>query len=146
MAGYYRDPDATAKAIDAEGWLHTGDVGVQDEQGNLRITDRTKDMFVVGGYNAYPAEIEQVVMHHDAVSEVAVIGMPDERLGEVGRAYVVLRPGTDLSEDDLVAYCRERLANYKVPRSVVFAGSLPRNGMGKVDKLALREIAAQGSS
>jgi acyl-CoA synthetase (AMP-forming)/AMP-acid ligase II len=146
MAGYYRDPDATAKAIDAEGWLHTGDVGVQDIHGNLRITDRTKDMFVVGGYNAYPAEIEQVVMHHDAVSEVAVIGMPDDRLGEVGRAYVVLRPGTDVSEEDLLAYCREHLANYKVPRTVTFADSLPRNGMGKVDKVALRALATQGAS
>jgi acyl-CoA synthetase (AMP-forming)/AMP-acid ligase II len=145
MAGYYRDPVATAQAIDAQGWLHTGDIGVQDERGNLRITDRTKDMFVVGGYNAYPAEIEQVIMHHESVSEVAVIGVPDERMGEVGRAYVVLRPGARARAEELVEYCRLQLANYKVPRAVLFVDSLARNGSGKVDKIALRELAASES-
>jgi acyl-CoA synthetase (AMP-forming)/AMP-acid ligase II len=146
MAGYYENPTATAEAIDAQGWLHTGDVGVLDEQGNLKITDRTKDMFVVGGYNAYPAEIEQVIMQNDAVSEVAVIGVADERMGEVGRAYVVLRPNAQLDEQSLYEYCRERLANYKVPRTVMIVESLPRNGSGKVDKLTLRRTAAEAAN
>ncbi len=146
MVGYYNDPQSTAKAIDVEGWLHTGDIGLQDVHGNLTITDRTKDMFVVGGYNAYPAEIEQVVIAHDSVSDVAVIGVPDPRMGEVGRAYVVLRPGGQLSEDNLIAYCRDRIANYKVPRSLRVIESLPRTGTGKVDKVALRRLAAQEDS
>ena len=143
MLEYYENPEATAAAIDNDGWLHTGDVGVLDEVGNLRITDRTKDMFVVGGYNAYPAEIEQVIMHHDAVSEVAVIGVPDARMGEVGQAYVVIRHGTVTNEQELFNYCQSRLANYKVPRVVKFVESLPRNGSGKVDKLRIRQIAAE---
>jgi acyl-CoA synthetase (AMP-forming)/AMP-acid ligase II len=142
MAGYYQDPESTAEVIDRDGWLHTGDVGIQDEQGNLSITDRTKDMFVVGGYNAYPAEIEQVIMHHDAVSDVAVIGVPDARMGEVGQAYVVLRQRGGASERELLDYCRSHLANYKVPRTIEIVESLPRLGSGKVDKLALRRTAA----
>jgi acyl-CoA synthetase (AMP-forming)/AMP-acid ligase II len=145
MAGYYQDPKSTGVVIDDDGWLHTGDVGVQDERGNLTITDRTKDMFVVGGYNAYPAEIEQVIMHNDAVSEVAVIGVPDPRMGEVGRAYVVLRQRNGASEQDLVDYCRSQLANYKVPRTIEIVKSLPRNGSGKVDKLVLRQAAAEAA-
>lgn len=142
MAGYYENPEATAGTIDADGWLHTGDVGVLDTNGNLKITDRTKDMYVVGGYNTYPAEIEQVIMHHDSVSEVAVIGVADDRMGEVGMAYVVLRPNEELGEGELIEYSRERMANYKVPRFVKVVASLPRNGSGKVDKLALRQKAA----
>ena len=136
--GYWEDPEATAAAIDADGWLHTGDVGVLDSDGNLRITDRLKDMFIVGGFNAYPAEIEQVLVRHPAVSEAAVVGVPDERMGEVGRAYVVARTGADVSPDELVGWCRERLAGYKVPRSVVLVEALPRNATGKVDKKQLR--------
>ncbi|MFC5004920.1 FadD3 family acyl-CoA ligase [Dactylosporangium cerinum] len=136
MRGYWQDPAATADAIDADGWLHTGDVGVLDERGYLRITDRLKDMFIVGGFNAYPAEIEQVLARHDGVAEVAVIGVPDERLGEVARAFVV--PRRPVSEADLAAYCKERLANFKVPRSYVFLDALPRNASGKVLKTTLR--------
>jgi acyl-CoA synthetase (AMP-forming)/AMP-acid ligase II len=139
MRGYFEDPDATATAIDAGGWLHTGDVGAFDADGNLRITDRLKDMFVVGGFNAYPAEIEQVITRHDKVSEAAVIGVPDERLGEVGRAYVVPRPGVAPTEDEIIAFCRDRLANYKVPRSARIVDALPRNAGGKVLKTQLRE-------
>lgn len=139
MRGYFEDPDATATAIDAGGWLHTGDVGAFDADGNLRITDRLKDMFVVGGFNAYPAEIEQAITRHDKVSEAAVIGVPDERLGEVGRAYVVPRPGAAPAEDEIIAFCRDRLANYKVPRSVRIVEALPRNAGGKVLKTQLRE-------
>ncbi len=137
MVGYWDDPVATAAAVDALGWLHTGDVGVLDDEGNLRITDRLKDMYVVGGFNAYPAEVEQVLVRHEAVSEAAVIGVPDARLGEVGRAFVVPRAGAHPEESELVAWCRERLAGYKVPRTVVVVDALPRNATGKVDKKLL---------
>ena len=141
MRGYFEDEKATAEAIDADGWLHTGDIGVMDERGYLRITDRLKDMFIVGGFNVYPAEIEQVLSRHPAVAEAAVVGVPDERLGEVGRAFVVLRPGASATEEELIAYCRERLANFKVPRSVVLLAQLPRNASGKVTKHELRAMA-----
>ncbi len=142
MAGYFGDEAATAEAIDADGWLHTGDVGVFDEAGNLKITDRTKDMFVVGGFNAYPAEIENMLMEHPSVGQVAVIGVPDHRMGEVGKAYVVPRAGATVDEAELVAWARERMANYKVPRSVEVVDALPLNATGKVLKYVLREQAA----
>jgi len=137
--GYFDDETATARAIDADGWLHTGDVGSLDDGGNLRITDRLGDMIIVGGFNVYPAEVEQALAHHEVVSEVAVVGVPDDRLGEVGRAYVIRRPGVVAAEPDIIAWCRERLANYKVPRSVVFVDDLPRNATGKVLKRRLRD-------
>ncbi|MFI1765369.1 FadD3 family acyl-CoA ligase [Streptomyces sp. NPDC020800] len=138
MRGYYEDPAATGEAVSPEGWLSTGDVGVLDEAGNLRITDRLKDMFIVGGFNAYPAEIEQLLGLHPDVADVAVIGVPDARLGEVGRAYVVRRAGAVLTADDLIAWARREMANYKVPRAVEFVGELPRNASGKVVKGELR--------
>ena len=139
MLGYLDDPVATAEAIDPEGWLHTGDVGMLDGNGYLRITDRLKDMFVVGGFNVYPAEVEQLLMRHPAVSEVAVIGVPDERLGERGCAYVVPRHGASPDPRELVEHCRANLANYKVPAQVVVVGALPRNASGKVLKRELRD-------
>jgi acyl-CoA synthetase (AMP-forming)/AMP-acid ligase II len=142
MLGYLDDPAGTVAAIDADGWLHTGDVGVLDERGYLRITDRIKDMFTVGGFNVYPAELEQVISGHPAVRDCAVIGVPDDRLGEVGRAYVVA--GAALDPEEIVAYCRERLANFKVPRSVVLIDELPRNAGGKVVKPELRRRALSG--
>jgi acyl-CoA synthetase (AMP-forming)/AMP-acid ligase II len=138
MRGYYEDPAATARTLTPDGWLRTGDVGVLDAQGNLRITDRIKDMFIVGGFNAYPAEIEQLLGLHPDVADVAVIGVPDPRLGEVGRAYVVRRPGALSTSDDLIAWSRREMANYKVPRSVEFVSTLPRNASGKVLKGELR--------
>jgi acyl-CoA synthetase (AMP-forming)/AMP-acid ligase II len=141
MVGFVDDPDATAEAIDADGWLHTGDVGVLDENGNLRITDRKKDMFIIGGFNAYPAEIENMLSDHPAVSQVAIVGVPDERMGEVGYAYVVLRPGQTLDQDELIAWSRERMANYKVPRYVQVVDALPLNASGKILKFELREKA-----
>jgi acyl-CoA synthetase (AMP-forming)/AMP-acid ligase II len=138
MLGYLDDPQATAEAIDADGWLHTGDVGALDERGNLRITDRLKDMYICGGFNVYPAEVEQTLARLDGVVEAAVVGVPDERLGEVGRAFVVRR-GETPTEDDVLAWCEERLANFKRPRSVVFVESLPRNLSGKVLKKELRD-------
>ena len=147
MQGYLDDPGATSAAIDADGWLHTGDVGVVDERGYLRITDRIKDMFTVGGFNVYPAEVEHVLAAHPDVREAAVIGVPDERLGEVGRAYVVPRAGAAPDPEALVAHCRERLANFKVPRRVVLVAELPRNAGGKVVKPELRaSAAAEGGS
>jgi len=139
MRGYFEDPAATAAAIDADGWLHTGDVGVLDERGYLRITDRMKDVFIVGGFNCYPAEIEKLLAEHPAVGQVAVVGVPDERLGEVGKAYVVLRPGASVSTEALQSWSRENMANYKVPRYVEIVAQLPVNAAGKVQKFALRE-------
>ncbi|OBG33692.1 fatty acid--CoA ligase [Mycobacterium alsense] len=140
MLGYLDDPEATAAAIDPDGWLHTGDIGTVDEAGNLRITDRLKDMYICGGFNVYPAEVEQVLARMEGVADVAVIGVPDERLGEVGRAFVVARPGANLDEQSVIAYTREHLANFKAPRSVRFVDALPRNPGGKVVKPQLREM------
>ena len=144
-SGYLDDPEATAEAIDADGWLHTGDVGVLDDGGNLRITDRKKDMFIVGGFNAYPAEIEGVLLRHDGVAQVAVVGVPDDRLGEVGHAFVVARAGVQQSElpGALIAFAREHMANYKVPRLVEVIDALPTNASGKVLKTELRRLAGR---
>jgi acyl-CoA synthetase (AMP-forming)/AMP-acid ligase II len=139
MLGYLNDADATSAAVDAGGWLHTGDIGRLDADGYLTITDRLKDMYICGGFNVYPAEVEQVLARLDAVAESAVIGVPDDRLGEVGRAYVVTRPGRALDEATVLAFCRERLAGYKLPRQVVFRGDLPRTPAGKPLKRVLRE-------
>ncbi|GAP50870.1 FadD3 family acyl-CoA ligase [Streptomyces azureus] len=144
MTGYYEDEAATAEVLSEDGWLRTGDVGVLDAAGNLRITDRLKDMFIVGGFNAYPAEIEQLLGLHPDVADVAVIGVPDARLGEAGKAYVVRRPGALLTADDLIAWSRREMANYKVPRTVEFVAELPRNASGKVVKGALRDGLLSG--
>jgi acyl-CoA synthetase (AMP-forming)/AMP-acid ligase II len=139
MSGYFEDPAGTARARTADGWLRTGDVGVLDPAGNLRITDRIKDMFIVGGFNAYPAEIEQLLGRHPDIAEVAVVGIPDPRLGEVGKAYAVRRARSSLTAEDLIAWSRREMANYKVPREVEFVTALPRNASGKVLKSRLRE-------
>ncbi|HBZ72878.1 MAG TPA: fatty acid--CoA ligase [Deltaproteobacteria bacterium] len=141
MKGYFDDDEETSKAIDAEGWLHTGDVGVMDARGNLRITDRIKDMFIVGGFNCYPAEIEGLMYGLSGVAQVAVVGIPDERLGEVGAAFVVPTPGAQLAPDAVIAWCRENMANYKVPRRVEIVDALPTNASGKIMKFRLREEA-----
>jgi HIP---CoA ligase len=140
MLGYLDDPQATADAVDADGWLHTGDIGKLDAAGNLQITDRLKDMYICGGFNVYPAEVEQVLTRLDGVLDVAVIGVPDERLGEVGRAYLVTRHGSGLTEQAVIDYGRRQLANFKIPRSVRFVDALPRNAGGKVVKPRLREL------
>jgi len=140
MVGYLDDQQATAATIDEQGWLHTGDIGKLDAAGNLQITDRLKDMYICGGFNVYPAEIEQVLARLDGVLDCAVIGVPDERLGEVGRAYLVIRPESGLDEKSVIAFTREYLANFKAPRSVRFVDALPRNAGGKVVKPLLREM------
>jgi acyl-CoA synthetase (AMP-forming)/AMP-acid ligase II len=139
MLGYLDDPEATAAAIDADGWLHTGDVGRVDEAGNLSITDRLKDMYISGGFNVYPAEVEQVLARLNGVVESAVIGVPDERLGEVGKAFVVTKLGAKLDAETVIAYTREHLAKFKTPTTVEFLDVLPRNPGGKVVKPLLRE-------
>ena len=144
MQGYLDDEAATADAIDADGWLHTGDVGIIDERGYLRITDRLKDMYISGGFNVYPAEVEQALAHLDGVVESAVIGVPDDRLGEVGKAFVVRREGSNIDADAVISFAKERLANFKVPRQVTFIDVLPRNLGGKVLKTELR--SAEGNS
>jgi acyl-CoA synthetase (AMP-forming)/AMP-acid ligase II len=136
MKGYLDDPAATAEAVDEEGWLHTGDLGSLDDRGRLRIAGRKKDMFIVGGFNAYPAEIEGFLLEHPAVGQVAVIGVPDERLGQVGKAFVV-RSGP-VTEAALIAWSRDRMAGFKVPRFVAFLDELPLNATGKVMKDQLR--------
>jgi acyl-CoA synthetase (AMP-forming)/AMP-acid ligase II len=141
MRGYLDDPAATAAAIDADGWLHTGDIGVMDARGYLRITDRIKDMFITGGFNCYPAEIENLLLTHEGVAQAAVIGIPDERLGEVGMAYVVPRADARLTAEALIAWCRAHMANYKVPRAVELVDALPLNASGKVTKFVLRQRA-----
>jgi acyl-CoA synthetase (AMP-forming)/AMP-acid ligase II len=142
MLGYLDDQPATDAAVDADGWLHTGDVGFLDERGYLTITDRLKDMYICGGFNVYPAEVEQVLARLDGVAESAVVGVPDPRLGEVGQAYLVMRTGHALDTAAVLAFCRDRLANYKVPRHVEFRASLPRNPAGKILKRLLREESA----
>jgi len=139
MLEYLDDPEATAAALSPEGWLRTGDVGQLTEDGCIRIVGRSKDMFIVGGFNAYPAEIENALLRHPGVQQAAVIGIPDDRLGEVGMAFVVLQPGAHLDEPGLVAWARERMANYKVPRRVEVVDELPLNATGKVDKNRLRQ-------
>jgi HIP---CoA ligase len=139
MAGYLDDTAGTAAAVDADGWLHTGDIGVMDERGYLKVTGRMKDMYSVGGFNAYPAEIENVLLGNADVAHVAVIGVPDERLGEVGMAFVVPRAGGALTPEGLIGWARGRLANYKVPRYVEFCDGLPTNAVGKVAKDELRQ-------
>ncbi|MET7770118.1 FadD3 family acyl-CoA ligase [Nocardia sp. NPDC005366] len=136
MQGYLDDPVATAEAIDAEGWLHTGDLGTLDDEDRLRIVGRKKDMFIVGGFNAYPAEIEGFLMEHPAVAQAAVVGVPDDRLGQVGRAFVVTRQ--PVTEEELIEWSRDRMAGFKIPRSVRFLDALPLNDTGKVMKDQLR--------
>lgn len=143
MAGYLDDPEATAAAVSPDGWLRTGDLGALDDGGCLRIVGRSKDMFIVGGFNAYPAEIENALLRHPLVRQAAVIGIPDERLGEVGMAFVVTTSGERADGDEIRAWCREQMANYKVPRVVEVVDALPVNATGKVVKDDLRALAAQ---
>ncbi len=141
MRGYWKDPDKTAEAVDAEGWLHTGDIGTLDADGNLAIVDRKKEMFISNGFNAYPAEIEAFLIQCPLVAQAAVIGVPDPAVGEVGWAYVVPRPDTDPDPDAVIAWAKANMSNYKVPRRVLFLDALPLNVNGKVDKPLLRAQA-----
>jgi acyl-CoA synthetase (AMP-forming)/AMP-acid ligase II len=146
MLEYLDDPEATAQSLSPDGWLRTGDIGQLTESGRLKIVGRVKDMFIVGGFNAYPAEIENALLRHPDVQQAAVIGIPDERMGEVGMAFIVRRPGSAVSADDVIRWSREQMANYKVPRAVEFLDALPLNASGKVAKDVLRERAAKRRS
>ena len=138
-SGYFGDPEATAEAVDGEGWFHTGDLAKHDEEWYFYIVDRKKNMFISGGENVYPAEIEKALYEHPAVHMCAVIGVPHERWGEVGKACVVLKPGATATEEELITFMRDRLARYKVPKSVEFLEELPISGAGKILKRELRQ-------
>jgi fatty-acyl-CoA synthase len=142
MAGYYRDPEATAQAFRG-GWFHSGDLGVLHPDGYVELRDRAKDVIISGGENISTIEVEQVLLRHPAVLEAAVIGVPDERWGEVPRAFVTLKPGQAASDDELIAFCKQQLATFKAPKAVVF-GELPKTSTGKIQKFVLREAAWQG--
>ena len=146
MIGYFEAPEQTADTIDADGWLHTGDIGIMNEDGYLKITDRTKDMFIVGGFNAYPAEIESLMAEHPDIAQVSVVGVPDERMGEVGYAFVVLKHGATATAADIKAWARGHMANYKAPATVEIIDELPVNAGGKVMKFELRDRAVASSS
>ncbi|MGY9075324.1 MAG: AMP-binding protein [Acidimicrobiales bacterium] len=143
MRGYLDAPEQTAETIDSDGWMKTGDICVLDENGYLDITDRKKDMYINGGFNVYPAEIERVMAEHSDIGQVAVIGIADERLGEVGAAFIVATPSADPVEAEIISWCREQMANYKVPRHVWTVDALPLNPSGKVLKTDLREMVGE---
>ncbi len=146
MLGYFDAPEQTAETIDADGWLHTGDVGIMNPDGYLKITDRTKDMFIVGGFNAYPAEIESLMSEHPDIAQASVVGVPDERMGEVGYAFVVLRPGAATTAEEIKGWAKDHMANYKVPATVEIVADLPLNAAGKVVKFELRDRAVANQS
>src|SRR4029077_2311617 len=143
MRGYWDNPEATDEAIDEAGWMHTGDLGVMDAAGYLNIVGRIKDMVIRGGENLYPREIEELLFQHPAVASVQVIGVPDARMGEELMAWVVLREGAETSDDELRAFCRERVAHFKVPRYFKFATEFPMTVTGKVQKFKMREQAIE---
>jgi fatty-acyl-CoA synthase len=143
MKGYYKMDDKTAEVIDEEGWLHTGDLAVMDEEGYVKITGRAKDMIIRGGENVYPREIEEFLYTHNDVSDIQVYGVPDERYGEQVAAAVKKKPDSDLTEEDVKEYCRENIAHYKVPEYVDFVEDFPMTASGKIQKYKLREAAVE---
>ena len=141
MVGYLDDPDQTSETITENGWLLTGDIGVMDKHGNIAITDRKKDMYINGGFNVYPAEVESIMLQHPQIGQVSVVGVPDERMGEVGFAFIVPTSGVTPEPDEIIEWCRQEMANYKCPREVALIGNLPLNASGKVLKYELRDRA-----
>jgi fatty-acyl-CoA synthase len=139
MKGYYKMERETSECFDPQGWFHTGDLGMLDEQGNFIITGRLKEMFISGGFNVYPAEVENFLYSMPGIGQVAIVGVPDRRMGEVGMAFVVTNPRSGLSEEHITSYCKGRIAGYKVPRYVVFVDQMPMAGVGKIQKFLLRE-------
>jgi long-chain acyl-CoA synthetase len=138
FAGYWNDPEATRSTVDADGWLHTGDVAVVDDDGFLFLVDRIKDLIIVSGFNVYPAEVEEVIASHPAVDDVAVIGVPHPHSGEAVKAYVVVRDGVSVDEDEIITHCEAHLARYKCPQKVMFVDEIPQSATGKVLRTALR--------
>ncbi|MCF0143413.1 MAG: AMP-binding protein, partial [Parasporobacterium sp.] len=143
MKGYYKMPEATKETIDAEGWLHSGDLACKDEQGNYRITGRLKDMIIRGGENLYPKEIEEFIYTHPSVSDVQVIGVPDKKYGEEAMACIILKEGENVSVDEMRAFITASLARHKVPRYIKFVDSFPMNAAGKIQKYKMREAAVE---
>lgn len=141
--GYLNQPEATAEAMKGD-WFHTGDLGRMDEDGNIYIVDRKKDMIIVGGLNVYPREVEEVIYQHPQVAEAAVVGKMDHLRGEVAKAFIVIKEGATVEPRDIILHCKEKLANYKVPKEVVIIDALPRTSTGKVDKKRLKEAEALG--
>ena len=144
MTGYFDDAEATAEAI-VDGWLHTGDIGLVDERGYIRVTDRKKDIFIMGGYNVSPAEVENLLLKYPKIEQVAVIGVPDHVFGQVGMAFVIPRPGLTVTAKEVIEYARKHVANYKVPRRVEIVSSFPVNATGKVMKTELRRLAIRAA-
>src|SRR6202048_887573 len=141
MRGYWNDPERTAEAIDSSRWMHTGDLATIDEDGYVRIVGRIKDMIIRGGENVYPREIEEVLSTHELVADVQVIGVPDARYGEELVAFVIIKPGASLTEDELREFCRGQIAHFKIPRHVKFVTEYPMTVTGKIQKYKLRETA-----
>jgi len=138
MQGYWGDPEETANAI-RDGWLYTGDIAVQDEDDYFAIVDRKKDMIIAGGYNIYPREIDEVLYEHPKIADAVAIGIPDEYRGETVKAFVVLSPGEEATAEDIISFCREKLAAYKAPKIVEFREDLPKSAVGKILRKILRE-------
>jgi acyl-CoA synthetase (AMP-forming)/AMP-acid ligase II len=143
MRGYYKLPEATASSL-TDGWVHTGDAGSMDDEGYIYLKDRMKDMVVSGGENIYPVEVENAIAHHESVADVAVIGVPDEKYGEALLAFVVLRPEKSLDLEEMIAFCRDRIAGYKIPRKLEIIEEMPRNPSGKILKKELRKPYWEG--
>lgn len=141
MKEYYRMPEETQKAFDKNGWFHTGDLGVMNDKGYIKITGRIKDMFITGGVNAYPAEIESFLFTYPKVAMVAVTGVPDRRMGEVGMAFIKLKEGQTATAEEIIAFARDKMANYKAPKYVKFVNDFPMTPTGKVQKFVLKEQA-----
>jgi long-chain acyl-CoA synthetase len=142
MTGYFGNPDATRETIEPDGWLHTGDLARRDERGRFYVVDRKKDMILTGGYNIYPAELERVIAAHRAVALVAIGRLPDEMKGEIAKAYVVLKPGAQATDAEIIEHCRKHLAAYKVPRLVQFVPDLPKTSTGKILRRELKTLEA----
>ena len=143
MKGYYKMPEETKKAIDTEGWFHTGDLLVKLQDGNYKVTGRVKEMYLVGGENTYPVEIENFLSSHPKIKQIYVVGVPDQRLGEVGMAFVELKKGESSTEEEIIQYCKGKIANYKIPRYVEFVNEFPMTASGKTQKFKLQEIGTQ---
>jgi malonyl-CoA/methylmalonyl-CoA synthetase len=144
--GYWRQPDKTSASFSADGWFKTGDLGFREKDGYITLCGRSKDLIISGGLNIYPPEVERVLVEHPAVNACAVIGCPDRQWGEKVTAVVVLNQGASVTDEELIRFCRERLAPYKSPKSIFFRGDLPRNAMGKVQKAELRKEVCSDNS
>jgi len=143
MKGYYKNPEATANAIDAEGWLHSGDLGVMDEAGYFRVTGRIKDMIIRGGENIYPREIENFLYTMPQIQAIEVAGVPSHKYGEEVGAFIKKRPGTELNEEDVIDFCRGKISRYKIPKYIFFVDDYPMTASGKIQKYKLRELSLE---